>query len=97
MSPGEQIEFMAEQAAAEEECGLSIRPRIIQHLGLGESAIIGPYATPRGCGTTICRVREKNPEMDFEQRKMILIDPVTCEAFSVYLVTRVEPKPAGGQ
>jgi len=92
MSPGEQIDLMHKQAQAEEECGLSIRPRIIKHLAVGESAIIGPYKHSKGCGTTICRVREQNPEMDFEQKKFILVDPVTCESFPVYLVTRVEAR-----
>lgn len=89
MSPGEQIEFMAKQNG-KRESRLGIRPRI-EHLGVGESAIIGPYLEPKSCGTTICRAREENPGMDFTQKKMILVDPVTCEAFAVYLVTRIEP------
>jgi hypothetical protein len=68
---------------------LGIKPRI-EHLKVGESSIIGPYLESKSCATTICRVRESNPEMFFSQRKMLLVDPSTCETFPVYLVTRIE-------
>lgn len=63
-------------------------------LKMGQSVIVGPYKASTTSATVISR--EKIEGMEFSQRKMILVDPLTSEAFSVYLITRVDKTASKG-
>jgi hypothetical protein len=57
----------------------------------GQSAIVGPLANPRAVSTKISHARERSgePGREYTQRQLLLVDPRSCEAWHVYLVTRL--------
>jgi hypothetical protein len=76
---------------AANELGLKHLP--LELLEVGDSVLIGPYKEAKTATGKWCQIKRDNPDLaarSVKQRQFILIDPVTCEAFKMYLVTRTE-------